>query len=101
MQVGADHRNRALTIDVNLENVEYKRIPLKLKSLEVWGCGSSQLMDKQVEMKKQAVKDAENARKVKLNAVEWKDNPDRYLLDLAGSRPAYARFEKDTQNQTQ
>ena len=35
----------------------------------------------------------ENRRKINLNTTEWADNPDRYLLELAGRRTNYARAE--------
>lgn len=42
----------------------------------------------QLEIKKWEVKEAEKQRVVKINAAEWVDHPDRYLLELAG-RPVY------------
>lgn len=53
--------------------------------------------EKQLEYKKLVAKDVEKRRKVNI-PLDWKDNPDRYLLELAGKRPNYARFEKDTQD---
>lgn len=50
----------------------------------------------QVEQKKREVRDSENRRKVNLNTVDWVDNPDRYLLELAGGRPTYAQYDKKT-----
>nr|CAD7602073.1 unnamed protein product [Timema genevievae] len=43
----------------------------------------------QLEIKKWQVKQAEKARDIKLTNSEWVDNPDRYLLELAG-RPSYS-----------
>ena len=51
----------------------------------------------QIEMKKHEIKDTEMRKKINLNSVEWADNPDRYLLELAGSRPSYAQYDKKTQ----
>lgn len=42
----------------------------------------------QLEIKKWEIKEAEKQRVVKINAAEWVDHPDRYLLELAG-RPVY------------
>lgn len=40
--------------------------------------------EKQLEIKKWQVKEAEKQRVVKLSTSEWLDHPDRYLLELAG-----------------
>jgi len=40
--------------------------------------------EKQMEIKKWQVKEAEKQRVVKLSASDWLDHPDRYLLELAG-----------------
>ena len=40
--------------------------------------------EKQLEIKKWQVKEAEKQRVVKLSASDWLDHPDRYLLELAG-----------------
>jgi len=42
----------------------------------------------QMDIKKWQVKEAEKQRVVKINAADWVDHPDRYLLELAG-RPVY------------
>nr|XP_045613181.1 uncharacterized protein LOC123767536 [Procambarus clarkii] len=47
----------------------------------------------QTELKKREVKDVENRRKVKLNSSDWLDNPDRYLIELAGTRVSYAQYD--------
>ncbi|RXG68570.1 hypothetical protein Avbf_01044 [Armadillidium vulgare] len=97
LQVGGDSTNRALSLGVDFQRLHYRRIPYILKSLEVWGCGTVNAKEKQLEYKKLVAKDVEKRRKVNI-PLDWKDNPDRYLLELAGKRPNYARFEKDTQD---
>lgn len=92
-QVGTDSTNRALTLDSNLTIVTYRKIPYKLKSLEVWGCSTIEVREAQQEQKKREVKDTENRRKVKLNSSDWLDNPDRYLIELAGTRLSYAQYD--------
>lgn len=46
-----------------------------------------------MEMKKREAKDTENRRKVKINSSDWLDNPDRYLIELAGTRLSYAQYD--------
>lgn len=43
--------------------------------------------------KKREVKDVESRRKVKVNSSDWLDNPDRYLIELAGTRLSYAQYD--------
>ncbi|KAG7172107.1 uncharacterized protein LOC121862450 [Homarus americanus] len=93
IQVGRDCTNRALTIDLNLSLVTYRMIPFKLHSIEVWGCGACEAKEAQTELKKREVRDVENRRKVKLNSSDWLDNPDRYLIELAGTRLSYAQYD--------
>ncbi|XP_066958540.1 uncharacterized protein [Macrobrachium rosenbergii] len=97
IHVGQDFTNRALTLDLDLTKVAYRGIPYSVQSLEVWGCGSVEAKEAQVEMKKHEIRDSEKRKKINLNSVEWVDNPDRYLLELAGSRPNYAQYDKTTQ----
>lgn len=49
--------------------------------------------EKQLEIKKWQVKEAEKQRVVKLSASDWLDHPDRYLLELAG-RASYNESNK-------
>ncbi|CAK9818151.1 hypothetical protein ANTQUA_LOCUS9691 [Anthophora quadrimaculata] len=58
--------------------------PYPIASLEMWGCGDTKLRERQLEIKKWQVKEAEKQRIVKLSASDWIDHPDRYLLELAG-----------------
>lgn len=93
IQVGKDSTNRALTLDLNLTLVTYRMIPYKLQSIEVWGCGTCEAKEAQTELKKREIRDVENRRKVKLNSSDWLDNPDRYLIELAGTRLSYAQYD--------
>lgn len=47
------------------------------------------LRDKQTDLRKWEAKQAEKNKKINLNNPEWKDNPDKYLLELAGSYKSY------------
>lgn len=46
-----------------------------------------------MELKKKEVKDVESRRKVKMNSSDWLNNPDRYLIELAGTRLSYAQYD--------
>lgn len=49
----------------------------------------------QADLKKREVRDTENRRKVKINKADWLDNPDRYLIEMAGNRQNYAQYERN------
>ncbi|XP_044764349.1 uncharacterized protein LOC123320921 isoform X2 [Coccinella septempunctata] len=89
LRVGSNPRSPVISIDGGFEKIEYSKIPDKLLRVEVWGCGDSVSRDRQLEVKKWEVREAEKQRVVKLSAADWIDHPDRYLLELAG-RPQYA-----------
>lgn len=88
LRMGVDPRAPMISVDAGFENIEYKKIPYKLHTIEVWGCGDAVSRDRQLEVKKWEVKEVERQRAVKMSAAEWLDHPDRYLLELAG-RPQY------------
>ncbi|XP_074026785.1 uncharacterized protein isoform X2 [Leptinotarsa decemlineata] len=88
LRAGKDPRAPILSIDAGFEKVEWQKIPYYLECIEVWGCGDQVSRERQLEVKKWEVKEAERQRTVKLSAADWLDHPDRYLLELAG-RPQY------------
>jgi hypothetical protein len=88
MRAGLDPRKPIIDIDDGFTVVKYHAIPYPLVNVQVWGCGSQQSREAQLEIKKWEVKQAEKQRNVKLTADDWVDHPDRYLLELAG-RPTY------------
>uniref|UniRef100_V5GHT7 Restriction of telomere capping protein 5 n=1 Tax=Anoplophora glabripennis TaxID=217634 RepID=V5GHT7_ANOGL len=88
LRVGKDPRAPILTIDGGFEKMEFQKIPYYLECIEVWGCGDHVSLERQLEVKKWEVKEAERQRTVKMSAADWLDHPDRYLLELAG-RPQY------------
>ncbi|KAK3890741.1 hypothetical protein Pcinc_005315 [Petrolisthes cinctipes] len=96
LQVGTDYTNRALTLDLDLTILTYRRIPLRLKAIEVWGCGTVEAKNAQVDLKKRESRDTENRRKVKIDKSDWLDNPDRYLIEMAGNRLNYAQYETNS-----
>ncbi|KAK6636400.1 hypothetical protein RUM43_010061 [Polyplax serrata] len=88
IRAGSDPRKPSIVVDEDFSKVTYKEIPYQLVNVEVWGCGKPEQREAQLEIKKWEVKEAEKQRVVKINAAEWVDHPDRYLLELAG-RPVY------------
>ncbi|CAG9815070.1 unnamed protein product [Phaedon cochleariae] len=88
LRVGKDPRAPIISIDKGFEKIEWQKIPYHLECIEVWGCGDPVARERQLEVKKWEVKEAERQRTVKLSAADWLDHPDRYLLELAG-RPQY------------
>ncbi|XP_014217821.1 uncharacterized protein LOC106646292, partial [Copidosoma floridanum] len=88
LRAGTDPRNPCIIIDQAFNEVTFAGVPYRISSIEVWGCGDTKSREKQLEIKKWQVKEAEKQRVVKLSTSEWLDHPDRYLLELAG-RPSY------------
>lgn len=88
LHAGLDPRKPIIEVDDGFTIVKYHAIPYPLVSVQVWGCGTQQSRETQLDVKKWEVKQAEKQRKVKLTPDDWVDHPDRYLLELAG-RPTY------------
>ncbi|XP_033219637.1 uncharacterized protein LOC117174542 isoform X2 [Belonocnema kinseyi] len=84
LRAGKDPREPSIIVDQAFNSVTFERVPYRISSLEVWGCGDTKSREKQLEIKKWQVKEAEKQRVVKLSATEWLDHPDRYLLELGG-----------------
>ncbi|EZA58764.1 hypothetical protein X777_14933 [Ooceraea biroi] len=93
LRLGSDPRSPFISIDESFHSVSIAGAPYRISSLEVWGCGDMKLREKQLEIKKWQVKEAEKQRIVKLSASDWLDHPDRYLLELAG-RASYNESNK-------
>ncbi|XP_014474777.1 PREDICTED: restriction of telomere capping protein 5 isoform X1 [Dinoponera quadriceps] len=93
LRLGSDPRSPFISIDESFQSVSIAGAPYRIASLEVWGCGDTKLREKQLEIKKWQVKEAEKQRVVKLSASDWLDHPDRYLLELAG-RASYNESNK-------
>ncbi|XP_046445865.1 uncharacterized protein LOC124195479 isoform X1 [Daphnia pulex] len=92
IQVGTDHRHPCLEIDKEFSRLNYRKIPYALEAIQVWGCGTSQQRESQLEHKKWELKQVEKSRNVKLSAVDWNDHPDKCLLEMASHRPNYSQF---------
>ncbi|CAL8115588.1 unnamed protein product [Orchesella dallaii] len=89
IQVGKDPRNLSIEIKPEFTYVSYKQIPCKIIRLLAWGCAPPQVKVSQHDLRKWEAKQAEKNRKINLSNPEWKDNPDKYLLELAGSYKSY------------
>ncbi|XP_022901037.1 uncharacterized protein [Onthophagus taurus] len=88
LRAGKDPRNPIISVDGGFEKFEFRKIPLSISCIEVWGCGDQSSRETQLDIKKWQFKEAERQQTVKLSAADWLDHPDRYLLELAG-RPVY------------
>ncbi|KOX78957.1 Restriction of telomere capping protein 5 [Melipona quadrifasciata] len=93
LRFGSNPRSPYINIDESFHSVSIAGAPYPISSLEVWGCGDTKLRERQLEIKKWQVKEAEKQRIVKLSASDWQDHPDRYLLELAG-RTSYNESNK-------
>uniref|UniRef100_A0A1B6DBB8 TLDc domain-containing protein n=1 Tax=Clastoptera arizonana TaxID=38151 RepID=A0A1B6DBB8_9HEMI len=90
IRAGLDPRKPKIEINEGFSEVKFQGVPYNLHSIEVWGCGTPQSREVQLDIKKWQVKQIEKERTVKLSASDWVDHPDRYLLELAG-RPNYSQ----------
>lgn len=77
LRAGSNPREPIITVDGGFEKMEYKKIPFYIETIEVWGCGDHVQREKQLEVKKWEIKEAEKQRTVKLSAADWLDHPDR------------------------
>lgn len=93
LRFGSNPRSPYISIDESFHSVSIAGAPYPIATLEVWGCGDVKLRERQLDIKKWQVKEAERQRIVKLSASDWLDHPDRYLLELAG-RASYNESNK-------
>ncbi|KAI4482999.1 hypothetical protein M0802_013515 [Mischocyttarus mexicanus] len=93
LRFGSNPRTPHISIDESFHSVSIAGAPYPIGTLEVWGCGDEKLRERQLDIKKWQVKEAERQRIVKLSASDWLDHPDRYLLELAG-RASYNESNK-------
>ncbi|KAF7400486.1 hypothetical protein HZH66_005670 [Vespula vulgaris] len=93
LRFGSNPRSPHISIDESFHSVSIAGAPYPIATLEVWGCGDVKLRERQLDIKKWQVKEAERQRIVKLSASDWLDHPDRYLLELAG-RASYNESNK-------
>jgi len=88
LHVGKNPKNPVLEIDQELCVAKVEQIPYKLELLEIWGCSGCNTKEDQLKHKKWEQCQTEKHKKINLNKVDWNENPDRYILELAG-RPSY------------
>jgi len=84
--VGSNRKTPEVQVDKDLTILYVRKHASRLKSIEVWGCAGEGTLDAQLNQKQWEDQQAQRNRKVNLNSVSWKENPDKYLLRLA-SRP--------------
>ncbi|XP_075219467.1 uncharacterized protein LOC142323560 [Lycorma delicatula] len=84
VRAGTDPRKPSVSINESFSQITYCGIPYTLFNVEVWGCGTPQNREVQLDIRKWEVKQAEKQRAVKMKSSDWIDHPDRYLLELAG-----------------
>lgn len=94
LRAGSNTRNPVISVDQSFNSVTIEGAPYRIMTTEVWGCGDRKLREKQLDIKKWQVKEAEKQRVVKLSSADWMEHPDRYLLELAG-RPTYSNAENN------
>lgn len=92
IQIGHNVKTPTIEIEEELSVVLVRKIPYKLLNLEVWGCASEEAREAQIQQKRWENREAERCHQVNLNAVEWKDNPDKYLLELGSSGANYSNY---------
>lgn len=81
---GKDTRSTILQIDSDFTKVKHYGIEIALERIEVWGCGSHSTYETQLAQRKWEHRDAERHKNIKLKIEDWKDNPDRQLLEMGG-----------------
>uniref|UniRef100_A0A914WEK7 TLDc domain-containing protein n=1 Tax=Plectus sambesii TaxID=2011161 RepID=A0A914WEK7_9BILA len=74
LTVGRDARVPLFHVDADLGNIA---------AIEVWGCSGSATLQDQQRLKQWQSRQVEKHKKVPLPG-KWEDNPDRYLLEMAG-----------------
>ncbi|KAK2166269.1 hypothetical protein LSH36_40g08008 [Paralvinella palmiformis] len=87
---GKDTRSTILQIDSDFAKVKHYGVETALKRIEVWGCGSHSTYEAQLEQRKWEHKDAEKHKNRKLKLEDWKNNPDRQLLEMGGIQTEHA-----------
>jgi hypothetical protein len=91
LQVGKDLRSLLLHIDEGLTKVKYYGIEYDIHRLEVWGCGDPRIREAQLHQKKWEHQQAVKSKDRKLKLEDWKDNPDRQLLNMGGVTTEHAQ----------
>ncbi|XP_037090757.1 uncharacterized protein LOC119113246 [Pollicipes pollicipes] len=90
LRVGADRRTPAIEVDREMSVCTHSGAPFRLQGVEVWGCGAKADRDSQISSQKRDRAAVEQRRKVNIMAdTDWAENPDRYLLEMSGTRQSY------------
>ncbi|CAH1801060.1 unnamed protein product [Owenia fusiformis] len=107
IQVGCDSKSLVLVIDTDFTTVTYYGVQYKLYniespimvcninctvlSIEVWGCGGNDVRGDQEKQKQWERKEAQKHAQRKLKLEDWRDNPDKQLLELGGVSTEHAQ----------
>ena len=89
-QFGKDSKTVILEVDEGMTRVKHYGIQTKLERFETWGCGAPEIRDKQIAQKQWEQMDVERHKNRKLRLEDWKDSPDRMLLELGGVKVTYS-----------
>ncbi|CAH0391608.1 unnamed protein product [Bemisia tabaci] len=84
LRAGKDTRKPCIEVNNSFDQVMFNGVPFRLHSVEVWGCGTPQSREIQLDIKQWQLKQVEKQRQVKMSSKDWLDHPDRYLLEMAG-----------------
>lgn len=90
LHIGKDSRTTFLKVDDQFAKVSHYGVDYKLLSLEVWGCGGQEMLDALKTQKKWDQKEVDKHQNRKLVPEDWKDSPDRELLEMGGIQTDHA-----------
>jgi len=89
IQAGKDVKNVNVDMKPDFQLVSFRKIPCKILKIFVYGCAPPQAKSSQKDYRKWEAKECQKQTKINLNSAEWKENPDKYLLELAGNYKSY------------
>ena len=79
-----------LKIDEHFQHVDHELAKSDhIIAVEAWGCGSAKTAFDQLDLKKWESKQIEKMKTAKIS-VEWSENADKTLLDLAGIKTEHS-----------
>lgn len=88
---------QALTVGSNpkLPVVDIKADFSQVSAMEVWGCANEDVLNEHKKQKQWEQKQVEKQKKVPLPG-NWDDNPDKFLLEMAGINVNHAENDRGT-----
>ncbi|CAG0879290.1 unnamed protein product [Cyprideis torosa] len=88
LAVGSNTREPLLSIGEDFKRVSIMGMPLEVEEIRVYGCSGVETKAAQEKQKKWEMSQVEKQKKVKLEQ-SWNENPDKYLLEMAGTTRSY------------